>query len=252
MILTISDVHLGYERCNKEAFSKFLDNYTMDIEHLVILGDLFDLWRRNNAEIIIENEDILKKLINLNAKNIHYVVGNHDYYMFNLGIRYGDSFPFTISKNLRLTDGGNKFYFIHGYEFEVIGLEPLTLETYEEFSEKMCSSEDIIGDVASHLWNLIQGTGIKDTLKKNPRERLISSKTTNKIYNLAISKGKCFILGMNSDERLVFGHTHGPFINDDKTVVNTGSWVNELESKEYQNSYVEIVDGKMELKFFKP
>ena len=57
---------------------------------------------------------------------------------------------------------------------------------------------------------------------------------------------------MKSDERLVFGHTHGPFINNEKTVANTGSWINELESKEYQNSYVEISEGNMELKFFKP
>ena len=56
---------------------------------------------------------------------------------------------------------------------------------------------------------------------------------------------------MKTDERLIFGHTHGPFINQDKTVVNTGSWVNELQNPEYQNSYVEIEDGIIELKFFK-
>ena len=27
MILVLSDVHLGYERCNKQAFSNFLDKY---------------------------------------------------------------------------------------------------------------------------------------------------------------------------------------------------------------------------------
>ena len=38
-----------------------------------------------------------------------------------------------------------------------------------------------------------------------------------------------------------------PFITEDKTVANTGSWIDELEDKEKQNSYVEIVDGEMEL-----
>jgi predicted phosphodiesterase len=56
---------------------------------------------------------------------------------------------------------------------------------------------------------------------------------------------------MKPDERLVFGHTHGPFINKDKTVVNTGPWVNELINPEYQNSYVEMGNGIIELKFFK-
>jgi len=57
-------------------------------------------------------------------------------------------------------------------------------------------------------------------LEKNPRSRLESSEELKKIYKLAISKGKGFLMGMKSDETLVFGHTHGPFINKEKTVVN--------------------------------
>ncbi len=230
----------------------FLDTYDNgDIDHLVLLGDFFDFWRRNNAEIITDNDDVIKKLMDLDAENIHYIVGNHDYYMYNLGKLYDENFPFTISKNLRLEDGGNKFYFTHGYEFEAIYMEPVTLEMYEEFSEKMCFSEDLIGELAGHLWSLIRGSDLKDKLSNNPRTRLESTEQLNKIYKLSISKGKSFILGMKTDERLIFGHTHGPFINQDKTVVNTGSWVNELQNPEYQNSYVEIEDGIIELKFFK-
>ncbi|MGB8233810.1 MAG: hypothetical protein WCE60_07455, partial [Methanobacterium sp.] len=102
------------------------------------------------------------------------------------------------------------------------------------------------------IWSLIQGNDLKEKLEKNPRTRLESSEELKKIYKLAISKSKSFIIGMKADERLVFGHTHGPFINKEKTVVNTGSWVDELLSKEYQNSYVEIIKGDMELKFFNP
>jgi len=252
MILAVSDVHLGYDKCNKGAFLKFLDEIKDEkIDDLVLLGDFFDFWRRNNREIVLENEDVVEKLNKLNAENIHYIIGNHDYYMYNLGQRYGDHFPFTISKNLRLTSGEKTFYFIHGYEFEALSLEPMNLEMYEEFSEKMCSSEDLIGGVASRLWDVIQGTDIHDKLKTNTRERLENLKETEKIYNFAISESKCFLLGMKVDERLIFGHTHGPFINKEKTVANTGSWIDELKSKEYQNSYVEINNGKMELKFFK-
>jgi|GEM_PF-6447982 len=86
--------------------------------------------------------------------------------MFNLSKRYGDNFSFFISKSLRLEDGGNRFYFIHGYEFEVLRLEPMTLEMYEEFSEKMCFSEDIIGGAAGHLWDFIQGTDFKKKLRR--------------------------------------------------------------------------------------
>ena len=90
-------------------------------------------------------------------------------------------------------------------------------------------------------------------MEKNPRERLELLKQTKNIYNFAVSKGKCYLLGMKPDERLIFGHTHGPFINREKTVANTGSWINEPGiSPENQNSFVEISEGNMELKFFNP
>ena len=190
-------------------------------------------------------------MVNILSKYLHYIIGNHDYYIYKLKEVYGDNFPFTITKNLGLEDGGNKFYFTHGYEFEAIYMEPITLEMYEEFSEKMCFSEDIIGELSGYIWSLIRGSDLKDKLTSNPRTRLESTEQLNNIYKLSISNGKCFILGMKTNERLVFRHTHGPFINKEKTVVNTGSWVNELINTEYQNSYVEIEDGIMELKFFK-
>ena len=111
-------------------------------------------WRRKNSEIIIENEDILEKLSNLHSKNIHYIVANHDYYMLKLNERYDNNFPFKVSKFLRLKDGEKTFYFIHGYEFEVLNLEPITLEEYERFSEAMCFNEDIVGGIEGDSWDL--------------------------------------------------------------------------------------------------
>jgi len=251
--MVVSDVHLGYDKCNRVEFMDFLDKYhDKEIDHLVLLGDIFDFWRRNNAELIEENEDIILKLDDLNAKNVHYIAVNHDYYMLDLNKRYGDNFPFTISKYLRLEDNGETFYFMHGYELEVLlNLEPLTIEMYEEFSDKMCFSEDILGGIASHLWAFLQEDRgmlgkLAEEIKKTPHKR----ENIDNVYNFAISSGKHVLLGMKTHENLVFGHTHRPFINLDKKVVNTGSWVDEI-SKEYQNSYVEINNGKMELKFFK-
>ena len=38
MILVVSDVHLGFDDCNREAFSKFLDEYQdKEIDHLALL-----------------------------------------------------------------------------------------------------------------------------------------------------------------------------------------------------------------------
>jgi hypothetical protein len=163
--------------------------------------------------------------------------------MYKVGKFYGENFPFSISKKFETGRWWeNKFCFTHGYEFEVIYMEPVTLEMYEDFSERMCFSEDLIGELAGYIWSLIRGSDLKDKLSNNPRTRLASTEELNRIYKLSVSQGKSFILGMKTDERLVFGHTHGPFINKDKTVVNTGPWVNDLI-----NRNIKIVMSKWDM-----
>jgi len=258
MIIVVSDVHLGYDKCNYNAFASFLNKCnSSSIDHLVLLGDLFDFWRSNNAHIVMAKRyaEIFDRLGNLAIKNIHYIVGNHDYYMLRLNERYEKEygttvFPFTIRPSLRLHDNGSSFYFIHGYELEVLlNLKPLDIEHYETLSDHMCFGGDVVGGVASNMWDIIQKLDAKrrfTDLNKVPHER----KTIDNIEEFAKSKGVYMLLGMKPDEKLVFGHTHKPFINDDRTIVNTGSWVNETSNKQSQNTYVKISKGQMELKRF--
>jgi UDP-2,3-diacylglucosamine pyrophosphatase LpxH len=249
MILVVSDVHLGFDKCNRDEFLDFLNKYQgTEIDHLVLLGDIFDFWRCNNAEVVEKNDAIMVKINDLNAKNIHYIAGNHDYYLLDLNKRY--TYPFIVSKYLRLEEGGKSFFFIHGHELEAILWEfPASLEIYEKLSNQMCFNKDSAGQILSRIWDikgLLNKRRFRKDMYKEPNQR----KNIDKVYNFAVSSGKYFLLGMKPDENLVFGHTHRPFINQDKTVVNTGSWVDELPSKDYQNSYVEISEGQMELKFF--
>ncbi len=253
MIIALSDVHLGYEKSNRDDFYRFLEACdSTDIEHLVLLGDILDFWRRNNARIVEDdvNALILNKLAGLKAKHVHYVVGNHDYYLLRLSDRYRQGYHFDISKSLRLEDAGGKFYFIHGYELEALcNLEPLSIEDYERFSEQMCFNEDIMGGFASQLWDLLQNHKLPwnlDMLKAPPQERV----KIDRIYDLAISRGRYILLGMRPGEKLVYGHTHRPFISEDRMVANTGSWVDELSREKSQNRYIRIEGGRMSLRSF--
>jgi UDP-2,3-diacylglucosamine pyrophosphatase LpxH len=256
MIVAVSDVHLGYEKSNGKDFSRFLEKCdSAGIDHLVLLGDVLDFWRRNNAEVVTEKENakILDKIARLNVKNIHYIVGNHDYYLLRLNERYAGNYPFIISKSLRLEDGGRKFYFIHGYELEVLAnLEPLSIENYEKFSENMCFAENVIGGLASFLWGFVEKECMQAQIRKMRKSPHLREKI-DKIYNIAISQARYMLIGMKPDEGLVYGHTHRPFINKGRTVANTGSWVdevNELSKEKSQNKYVKISNGLMELKTF--
>ncbi|MDP3012658.1 MAG: UDP-2,3-diacylglucosamine diphosphatase [Candidatus Subteraquimicrobiales bacterium] len=252
MILVVSDVHLGFKKCNRKDFISFLKKFRgKDIENLVLLGDIFDFWRRNNAQIVEENEEVMERISDLDAKKVHYIAGNHDYYILTLNkMSENNENKFTVSKYLRLESGGENFFFVHGYQLESILWEfPASLEMYEKFSNEMCYNQDFTGSFLSIIWDLKELFSKKrrftNDMDKEPHKR----KNIDEVYKLAVSSAKYLLLGMQPTENLVFGHTHRPFISKDKKVVNTGSWINEIKKK-YQNSFVEIDDGKMDLKFF--
>jgi UDP-2,3-diacylglucosamine pyrophosphatase LpxH len=268
MIIVVSDVHLGYDKSNHSEFKKFLDKCnTSDIDHLILLGDIFDFWRANMADVVMGKNicgndpgtqksyaAIFETLGNLKTKKVHYVSGNHDYYILSLSEMYQKNYnmpvyPFTtISKSLRLSDGDCKFYFIHGYELDVLlNMEFMDIETYEQLSYRMCFSEKFLRILASDIWDIVQyGELAMEKLKRPPHER----ENIDKIKELSESNGVFALLGMKPDEKLVFGHTHRPFINDKKTVANTGSWVSDRPSEFPPNTYIKIVDGQMEWKAF--
>ncbi|MGZ7119601.1 MAG: metallophosphoesterase [Methanobacterium sp.] len=249
MIIAVSDVHIGYEKSNKEDFLRFLDEIkTEKIDDFVFVGDIFDFWWRNTVKALLENQDVLNKIKELNTEKIHYIIGNHDYYIFEWYKKYEDSYPFTVSKDLRLTDGENKFYFTHGYEMEVLVNYDLNLETYEKFASDMCWNSDERGSFVSKLWDTFRSVSKEevDDLKLKPSKR----KEMENIYHFATSPAKYMFSGLHEDDTLIFGHTHVPLIEKHNKIANTGSWVDEFAEK-LQNSYIQIIDGDMELKFFK-
>ena len=45
--VVVSDVHLGTKYSNRDKFTDFIETLGNDVEHLVLLGDIFDFWRRD-------------------------------------------------------------------------------------------------------------------------------------------------------------------------------------------------------------
>jgi len=79
------------------------------------------------------------------------------------------------------------------------------------------------------------------SITKSPEKR----EGIDRINQFARSEVKRIFLGLKKTEKLVFGHTHQPFINTN--VANTGSWVSDAKE---QNTYIEIENGKMKLRKF--
>ncbi|MFZ0182304.1 MAG: metallophosphoesterase, partial [Methanoregula sp.] len=131
-IIAFSDVHLGIhvkkeqEYCKWGAFLKIMHLWKEDItdaaafcefvkalseeppKNLVILGDLLEFWRKTNHEVLCRNHKVLKALFSLNCK-IYYVVGNHDYLIYELAQKYKKNFQkggdIEFCKDIRLMSG---------------------------------------------------------------------------------------------------------------------------------------------------
>jgi UDP-2,3-diacylglucosamine pyrophosphatase LpxH len=252
MIIVVSDIHLGYVKSNSKSFRKFIDQYSKaDIEHFIILGDLMDFWRANNAQVMVDYRDILGQIVQLKAKNAYYVPGNHDYLIHRFARRYPERYPFHVSKKLCLEDHGSLFSFVHGYELEVLtSLEPMTIELYEEFGDRMCFSERAIGGLATWLWGLIEN---RKEIADNVGQMKLPPHVRNNFdreHALATSAGAHLVLGLQPGEKLVYGHTHKPFINDEKTVANTSSWADGGLPDRLRNTYLVIENSQMELRRF--
>ncbi|MFX1441520.1 MAG: UDP-2,3-diacylglucosamine diphosphatase [Promethearchaeota archaeon] len=163
-VIVVSDVHLGYEKSKQDEFIHFLEynleDYLGEIEHLVLLGDILDFWRRNNERLLFENLSILNRFVQYTESlTVHYVVGNHD---FTLQRMVGaENLPFEFKDELQMTIGGNKFRFVHGHQFET--KSRIASSVYKGLSRLLCLSGDSVGERTSQWWDMIE-TNLKEEI----------------------------------------------------------------------------------------
>jgi len=249
-VVVTSDQHLGYVNSDKCAFNAFLDSLSerSDVTHLVLLGDVVDMWRRDASGVFLEHHDTVTKLLTLKSKGVKvfYVAGNHDYHVLYLT---NPAYPFNpFLKDLTLTDGPITYRLVHGYEFDPEQKEPFMAFLCRVMSDTGGVEEQALWTDYNHLKTILskaEPSFIKADLAKmaerlhqRPEDRLKDS--LNKINTTALNAVK-------PGEVLVFGHTHAPFINKVGTVVNSGSWVKDAAT---HNTYVELSDGKPRLFVF--
>lgn len=262
-VVIISDLHLGYERCDKVSLNSFLDvlQKDNDVTDLVLLGDVVDMWRRDASGVFLENRGIVNKIIALQERiRVHYIAGNHDYHVLHLkNTKQYFSYPLEFKENLNITDGQYTYRFVHGYEFEYGSRKhnPTMHRVMNALCRVMSDGEGYIED---NVWGLVtkgwseinyffstillfrkrQVKSITTELQDSPEIRL-----KDKIKD--VERRAYEMQGGKPNEILIFGHTHQPFINKQENVVNTGSWVTDAA---VYNTYVELSEGKPRLFIF--
>ena len=255
VILAVSDVHIGYSNSNADAFDAFLKESIgrPDVGTLVILGDCFDMWRRDVSGIFLENHEILQSILAIKQKkDVHYIVGNHDYHFLHLT---DHNYPLVFEKDLTLQGDGIVYVFKHGWEFDDEQCPPVM--------EALCDNlSDESGQIRSDIWNVItsvsQKTGqdfklVEDVVKRNcgkfeciferHRDEYLQRLITPPVARVSVAFGSVEEKAAKSVETgqlLVFGHTHRPFVSPTQNLANTGSWISDEKTF---NTWVEL-DGK--------
>jgi UDP-2,3-diacylglucosamine pyrophosphatase LpxH len=257
MIISVSDVHLGEEGYLEQdrQFSKWLDFIRKDVlkngGHLVLLGDIFDFWRKDSLQILQEYEDAIGKLFEFPSNvDIHYVVGNHDFYMSEIP-EYFNASPFEFFGSTAEITEGQTFRFVHGYQLEVM-TNPYTkdMKMYESLARRLSYHSGLTGQVASGLWQVICSLTQAESeyissMLKDPASRLTGkSKAGEKVTALAKSNCRHLLLGGTFDW-LVYGHTHNTFLDIYSRTINTGSWGRDCSSNRMW--YLKIDRGIPEL-----
>jgi UDP-2,3-diacylglucosamine pyrophosphatase LpxH len=247
----VSDVHIGYERSDTVAFERFIDTLlTQKPNKVILLGDIFDFWRRSDADLLMENERIIGKLLQL---PLAYVHGNHDYSMLKLSKRFPDKPGFEVKTSEIVENAYSRFVLRHGYDLEVFtSMETVGLDAYEAFSEAMCHAGQMGGTIASWIWafvELVKGElsgPVRNLLMDAARKPAEIRSTLQKVDVFAKSAARAIPLGLQPNDILIFGHTHRPF--KDNRTANTGSWI--MGPGKTAHTYVEITDQSFELREF--
>jgi UDP-2,3-diacylglucosamine pyrophosphatase LpxH len=230
-VVVISDVHLGTYGSRAKELYTYLKSIKPKI--LVLNGDIIDIWQFKKYYWPKSHMKVVKQIIGLAAKGCHviYVTGNHDETLRKFaGMRIGN---LEIVNNLELNLDGKKAWIFHGDVFDVIMQHSKWLAKAGSIGYDML----IMLNVLVNFFSRLIGRG-KVSLSKRIKDNV---KTAVKFINNFEETAATLAINKKYDY-IICGHIHHPenrIITDAKNnsinYLNSGDWVENLTSLEYQD-----------------
>lgn len=234
-IYFLSDFHLGEGDRPSEArklrlFEKFLELHLDDMEHLVVLGDLFDFWFEYRHLIPKHHLHILFRLAELVKAGIRvsYIAGNHDHWMGNfLSSELGIT---IIRAKLEIETDAGKILAMHGDGLAKSDRGYRVLKKI--LRNRFCVGLYKLLPPNLAYW-LAHGAARSSRLHNSQRP---SDGFRREYREFAVQKLR------EGYFAFICGHTHYPELEkiDDSYYVNSGDWITHF-------SYVRFSEGKFEL-----
>lgn len=254
MIVVVSDTHLGTEHlgpgyANRDEFVEFLEFLLDELvpDHLVLNGDIEDLWRRDMRTVTRVDYDVfgLFRQLQKRGVDVHYVLGNHDWYArHDVGLGDPSFYATNYTGVLTLEDQGTSYTFMHGHQFD-----PVQDEWY--FDKLAIISDDALGEKFSHIWALYSQSDsvlaagkttvrlVYDRLTGGPwRERIAKMDRCETDCNATaqLRTAREFAIQELDTDVICTGHTHRAALAADGTAANSGAWIGS------QNTYLVLED----------
>ena len=229
----ISDLHLqASEPSLLEKFEKFLSSKVNGFNNLFILGDLFETWIGDDDESEF-NKKIIEILKKVSADDIKVFLmhGNRD---FLIGENFCKSINAELLSDYHIyEDGDSKILLLHG---DTLCTDDIR---YQEF-RKLVRNESWRGDFLSK--------SLKERLEIASGLREMSNEETGDKKNEIMDVNQESVRKVSNEfsiKKMIHGHTHRPFIHEDKELVRVvlSDWENEV-------NYATIIDGEISLETF--
>ena len=245
----VSDLHLaGEDDPRTELFNRFLDEVAQDsgTTHLILLGDVFDMWLGAHSYFIERFRDTVERLKTLRQRGVevHYFEGNHD---LHLRPYWADQLGFEVHPGpVHLQIGDVRLRLEHGDEMDPDDRGYIFLRWFLRTPPMRF--------LILHLPGALVGW-IGERASAHSRTYTSSTKTISR--ETAVQKIRAHAAKMRAEhtfDLIVSGHVH---VRDDVRIetasgsarsVNLGSWFDRpccFQLDENGGRFVELSKGDM-------
>ncbi len=229
-LLVVSDMHVGnpYSEARRRL-GAFFDFARRERFNVCINGDGFEILQASFSTLAHDSVDVLNRIrSHIDAGlEVYYIVGNHDIVLEQFLQSWSS---IQITPFLNVTVGKTRVRIEHGHLYD-----PAFVRSpgFYEFLTKLAGPFLRIFPDIYRVWSFWEGL----------LQRIRSWRSKSLIERSVYYQAADMLLARGFDV-VVFGHTHRPEDVDlgrGRRYINSGNWVK-------GGSYVQIADGKIELK----
>lgn len=231
-VVVISDLHLGTYGCHAREIINYLKSISPQL--LILNGDIIDGWQFSKRYFPALHMQVIKEIMNMltNGTRIIYITGNHD----EMLRRYSDIElgKFQLTDKLVIEINGKKTWVFHG----------------DVFDTTTKGSAKIIAKLGGHGYDMLilLNRCINWCLKIMHREKMSFSKKIKNSVKKAVKwigdfeQTAAELAIEKKYDTIICGHIHQPqkriieTKNGKVTYLNSGDWVENLTSLEYEHN----------------